>query len=168
VVNWFVMGTLPLVLAIVLYAWLTPDEEAKKRYRLHRHLPRHRKIRESLSFPICLVTSSAVGVGAGALVLYVVSALVAVVDPISSLRLTLGLSEKTTMFALLFLWAMLMYFSARITYIALRYHHVIIGKNCLDCGYDLTGNVSGICPECGASVRTEQRIFDVGASGPLA
>ena len=23
---------------------------------------------------------------------------------------------------------------------------------CLDCGYDLTGNVSGACPECGADV----------------
>ena len=22
---------------------------------------------------------------------------------------------------------------------------------CQDCGYDLTGNVSGVCPECGAS-----------------
>jgi len=23
---------------------------------------------------------------------------------------------------------------------------------CLNCGYDLTGNVSGICPECGAVI----------------
>ena len=23
---------------------------------------------------------------------------------------------------------------------------------CLKCGYDLTGNVSGVCPECGGSV----------------
>jgi hypothetical protein len=24
--------------------------------------------------------------------------------------------------------------------------------NCLECGYNLTGNVSGMCPECGAEV----------------
>ncbi len=24
-------------------------------------------------------------------------------------------------------------------------------KNCAQCGFDLTGNVSGVCPECGAS-----------------
>jgi rubrerythrin len=29
----------------------------------------------------------------------------------------------------------------------LRKQHV-----CYHCGYDLTGNVSGICPECGMSV----------------
>jgi hypothetical protein len=25
-------------------------------------------------------------------------------------------------------------------------------KLCLTCGYDLTGNVSGVCPECGTAV----------------
>lgn len=25
-------------------------------------------------------------------------------------------------------------------------------KQCLECGYDLTGNVSGVCPECGTPV----------------
>lgn len=24
---------------------------------------------------------------------------------------------------------------------------------CLDCGYNLTGNVSGVCPECGTPIR---------------
>ena len=24
---------------------------------------------------------------------------------------------------------------------------------CVECGYDLTGNVSGVCPECGAEVK---------------
>ena len=24
---------------------------------------------------------------------------------------------------------------------------------CINCGYDLTGNVSGVCPECGAEVK---------------
>ena len=27
-----------------------------------------------------------------------------------------------------------------------------VGKDCLRCGYDLTGNVSGVCPECGHPV----------------
>ena len=27
----------------------------------------------------------------------------------------------------------------------------VLGR-CLDCGYNLTGNVSGICPECGTPV----------------
>jgi hypothetical protein len=25
-------------------------------------------------------------------------------------------------------------------------------RGCLGCGYDLTGNISGVCPECGAAV----------------
>lgn len=29
--------------------------------------------------------------------------------------------------------------------------------NCRDCGYDLTGNVSGRCPECGASCMPDKR-----------
>lgn len=27
---------------------------------------------------------------------------------------------------------------------------------CRECGYDLTGNVSGVCPECGTPILTEQ------------
>jgi len=28
-------------------------------------------------------------------------------------------------------------------------------KHCVSCRYDLTGNVSGVCPECGSTVRTD-------------
>jgi hypothetical protein len=28
---------------------------------------------------------------------------------------------------------------------------------CRSCGYDLTGNVSGICPECGTAVAEDQK-----------
>jgi predicted Zn-ribbon and HTH transcriptional regulator len=28
---------------------------------------------------------------------------------------------------------------------------------CIKCGYDLRGNVSGICPECGTEMLEEQR-----------
>ncbi len=27
------------------------------------------------------------------------------------------------------------------------------GERCMSCDYNLTGNVSGICPECGTAVR---------------
>jgi predicted amidophosphoribosyltransferase len=29
--------------------------------------------------------------------------------------------------------------------------------HCPKCGYNLTGNVSGICPECGTPIQAEQR-----------
>ena len=32
----------------------------------------------------------------------------------------------------------------------------VLSGACACCGYDLTGNVSGICPECGASATSEQ------------
>lgn len=35
---------------------------------------------------------------------------------------------------------------------ARRRWHRRPGRECLDCGYDLTGNVSGVCPECGGHV----------------
>ncbi len=36
----------------------------------------------------------------------------------------------------------------------LRSHLIRLGiPICLDCGYDLTGNVSGRCPECGAELK---------------
>ena len=30
-------------------------------------------------------------------------------------------------------------------------------NRCLKCGYDLTGNASGICPECGTAIVTEDK-----------
>lgn len=33
-------------------------------------------------------------------------------------------------------------------------HHRNINKECWYCGYDLTGNTSGVCPECGTSTET--------------
>jgi hypothetical protein len=29
---------------------------------------------------------------------------------------------------------------------------------CVSCGYDLTGNVSGVCPECGTSIKPGPRL----------
>ena len=44
----------------------------------------------------------------------------------------------------------LAYLVAKTIYLKLRFEWVRwSGKRCLSCGYNLTGNVSGICPECG-------------------
>ncbi len=37
-----------------------------------------------------------------------------------------------------------------------RHRKEMIARACGDCGYNLTGNTSGICPECGAKVEIEQ------------
>ncbi len=42
------------------------------------------------------------------------------------------------------------YLAARYVYLHLRWEQVEPGGRwCVDCGYDLTGNVTGRCPECG-------------------
>ena len=39
-------------------------------------------------------------------------------------------------------------------YVLLRYRRVLRRKNqrCTGCGYNLTGNTSGVCPECGVPI----------------
>lgn len=34
-------------------------------------------------------------------------------------------------------------------------HHLAKDKSCDSCGYNLTGNISGVCPECGTKVQQE-------------
>lgn len=42
------------------------------------------------------------------------------------------------------------YWVARTTYMNVRWKDVEYdGSSCRQCGYDLTGNISGVCPECG-------------------
>jgi hypothetical protein len=38
--------------------------------------------------------------------------------------------------------------------IAARYTRSIPAGNCTACGYNLTGNTSGVCPECGTAIST--------------
>ncbi len=48
---------------------------------------------------------------------------------------------------------LLAYLVARFVYCAVRWKLVEYdGSWCTTCGYDLTGNVSGVCPECGEAV----------------
>ena len=42
-----------------------------------------------------------------------------------------------------------------VVYVVARYRPVVDARQCEHCGYDLTGNVSGICPECGRPIRED-------------
>jgi hypothetical protein len=55
-------------------------------------------------------------------------------------------------FGYLLLFLMLGYALAR------RLHQVKLSEtgHCHECGYNLTGNASGVCPECGTAVRSKQ------------
>ncbi len=49
------------------------------------------------------------------------------------------------------------YVPARMIYMGLRWERLVDdGRHCVYCGYDLTGNVSGLCPECGGRTRRGQ------------
>ncbi|UCG32128.1 MAG: hypothetical protein JSU68_10725 [Phycisphaerales bacterium] len=48
----------------------------------------------------------------------------------------------------------MIYMLSKTIYTGLRWRTIEHdGHHCGDCGYDLTGNVSGICPECGIRFR---------------
>ena len=38
---------------------------------------------------------------------------------------------------------------------------------CVNCGYDLTGNASGVCPECGTGKEAEENGDDGGKRGRI-
>lgn len=42
--------------------------------------------------------------------------------------------------------------SRAVNWLLARHRHFVDARHCRKCGYDLTGNVSGRCPECGAPV----------------
>jgi hypothetical protein len=39
-----------------------------------------------------------------------------------------------------------------------KYQAIIAGDRCMHCLYDLTGNVSGVCPECGTEVAVHAKV----------
>lgn len=60
--------------------------------------------------------------------------------------------DDLAMFSLLFLWSVIAYLPARWVYLAATFKHFSDGIHCEGCGYDLTGNRSGRCPECGRAL----------------
>jgi len=63
-----------------------------------------------------------------------------------------GRAELLSLSTLLLVWSLLAYFPSRQAYVALLHRKPGDGVHCQNCGYDLTGNQSGICPECGHRV----------------
>ncbi len=50
------------------------------------------------------------------------------------------------------LWVVLLLAASSTGILFHRDRHGILPGHCGACGYDLTGNVSGVCPECGSSI----------------
>ncbi|MGD8454239.1 MAG: hypothetical protein PVJ57_20695 [Phycisphaerae bacterium] len=62
---------------------------------------------------------------------------------------------------------LLAYLGSRWVYSIMRWKDVVIGgRYCVQCGYDLTGNVSGRCPECGLDL-TDGETAPNGATGEV-
>lgn len=49
--------------------------------------------------------------------------------------------------------------------VLLLFRHQVAAGHCRQCEYDLTGNVSGICPECGAAIPLGQATNGFGIKG---
>lgn len=74
--------------------------------------------------------------------------------PDEYLRDVLGLSEDMTWALLIVMWIAASYAVARLAYRLLRWRvRYVRSIECSTCGYDLTGNITGICPECGAAIQ---------------
>ncbi|HWL93928.1 MAG TPA: hypothetical protein VNT79_10370 [Phycisphaerae bacterium] len=76
------------------------------------------------------------------------------------IRRQFALSEGVTLSAALAIWLGLSYCIARIAFALTRWSQIrIFGDHrpCEKCGYDLMGNISGICPECGGSIPITER-----------
>ena len=63
-------------------------------------------------------------------------------------------------------FASVVFFAGTIVCLVVMLHHHTAG-HCATCDYDLTGNTSGVCPECGSPVKAPERsafasIFDPG------
>jgi hypothetical protein len=68
------------------------------------------------------------------------------------------LDENVLLGILIAIAVVLAYLPSRMIYSGLRWELVENdGRFCLKCGYDLTGNVSGRCPECGREIADRRR-----------
>ena len=67
------------------------------------------------------------------------------------MRETLHFPETMRVITVLFVAMLISYTTARVAYPLIRWKiSYEDADHCLNCSYDLTGNVSGICPECGS------------------
>jgi len=67
---------------------------------------------------------------------------------------TLHFPETMRVITTLFVAMFISYATARVAYPFFRWRTCYEdASHCLNCGYDLTGNVSGICPECGTAIQ---------------
>ncbi len=67
-----------------------------------------------------------------------------------------GLSDNVILSIMTAICVVLAYIPSRMMFMALRWKTLEHDPGyCLKCNYNLTGNVSGICPECGSPVITD-------------
>jgi hypothetical protein len=76
---------------------------------------------------------------------------------------TLHFPETMRAITALFVVMFISYTTARVAYPLIRWKTCYEDAvSCLNCGYDLTGNVSGICPECGQRFAQSTRVASPG------
>ena len=64
-----------------------------------------------------------------------------------------SLNRTSTLGILMLIVFFVPYLPSRLIFARLRWRRILWdGSYCLRCGYNLTGNVSGICPECGEPI----------------
>jgi hypothetical protein len=61
------------------------------------------------------------------------------------------------------LWLPLLLVALPTAYFLLWYHHRAPGS-CIRCGYDLTGNTTGVCPECAGTATSPRHGDAIGAA----
>lgn len=79
----------------------------------------------------------------------------------SELRRRYNIPESVSLILFLAIWLALSYALARMAFTLTAWTRIrIFGEGhipCAKCGYDLMGNTSGICPECGTAIEPEQK-----------
>ena len=118
-------------------------------------LSRHWEIRESVPQWACLLLAGFVGIIAFVLIPFVLEAVAERIwEPnyVACLGIIVG-SERAALGVLVLIDAVAAYVLGRSAFTRLRWRMVWrAAPYCDGCGYDLTGNVSGVCPECGLAV----------------
>ncbi len=113
------------------------------------------EIRESVPLWGCLLLGALVGLLTFVFCPFVMEAAAKALwggNYISGLGVILG-SEKAVLGVLLLIDSVAAYVVGRVVFMRLRWRAVWTPTPfCSRCDYDLTGNVSGVCPECGAPV----------------